>query len=245
MSGSGRGRAFLPELGGQGPSRGRADSRLSRSPRPSRAALARSPRPAVLTLHRKLWQQYVPMDATPRFTLGLGQIGEQPLFRVWPKSTSFPARENKAVRAGAGGRGPGRGQRRPPALTDAGGGGYGHAVVVGVRADSRLQAVEVAVLIRAREAHQGVGCRRRGHTAGDVCLGPWDAFQPCPLAVPSQHPTTSQSPSGYHTPDPGPGGGAPGTSKCTVVSVSGAEPRPWFAATGPFGRPEQVRWEQV
>lgn len=44
----------LPGGGGQGPSRCRADSRLSRSPRPSTAALARSPRPAVLMLHRKL-----------------------------------------------------------------------------------------------------------------------------------------------------------------------------------------------
>ena len=74
------GRAQGP--GGQGPNRSRADSRLSRSPRPSTVALARSPPSAALMLHRKLWQQWVPTDATPRLTLGMGQIGEQPLFRV-------------------------------------------------------------------------------------------------------------------------------------------------------------------
>lgn len=158
--------------GGQGPSRSKADSRLSSSPRPSTAALARSPPSAALMLHRKLWQQWVPMDATPRLTFGgAGQIGEQPLFRLWPKSTMFPAPENEAVSREA--EGTGLGSRLEawlpgPALTDASSGRYGHTVVVRVGADGGFQAVEIAILIRAREADQGVGCGRRGRAVGDI-----------------------------------------------------------------------------
>lgn len=112
------------------------------------------------------------MDATPRSMFGgAGQTGEQPLFRLWPKSTTFPAPENEAVSREAEGLGLGlRLEAWPPgpALTNASGGRYGHAVVVRVGADGGLQAVEIAVLIRAREAHQGVGCERRGHAVGDV-----------------------------------------------------------------------------
>lgn len=118
------------------------------------------------------------MDATPRSMFGgAGQTGEQPLFRLWPKSTTFPARENEAVSREAEGMGLGLGLRLGlrleawppgPALTNASGGRYGHAVVVRVGADGGLQAVEIAVLIRAREAHQRVGCERRGHAVGDV-----------------------------------------------------------------------------
>lgn len=131
------------------------------------------------------------MDATPRLTLGLGQIGEQPLFRVWPKSTSFPAQEDKAVRAGVGGRGLGRGQRRRAALTEAGRGGHRDAVVVRVRAHGRLQAVEVTVLIRAREAHQGAGCggREARHvTPVSGPGGPPSGAPPAPCPLPVRNP---------------------------------------------------------
>lgn len=53
-------------------------------------------------------------------------------------------------------------------VPDASSGRYGHTVVVRVGADGGFQAVEIAILIRAREADQGVGCGRRGRAVGDI-----------------------------------------------------------------------------
>lgn len=65
-----------------------------------------------------------------------------------------------------------------PALTQVGGGRDRHAVTVGVGADGWLQAVPVALLILAGEAHQAVGCRK------DVVSGQ-GVFR-CPLPAPTQ-----------------------------------------------------------
>lgn len=98
-----------------------------------------------------------------------------------------PCRGHRAVRTGrprgAGGRSPGE-----AVLTDASGRGHGHTVVVGVGADGRLQAVEVAVLIRAREAHQAVGCRTRGHLSQSPGTFRGDPSAAPPLPAPPHFP---------------------------------------------------------
>lgn len=69
-------------------------------------------------------------------------------------------------RRAAGGQAGAGGGEAGPALTDARRGGDGHAVVVSAGAHGGLQAVEVAFLVRAREAHEGVGCGRRDRMQG-------------------------------------------------------------------------------
>lgn len=100
-----------------------------------------------------------------------------------------PCRGHRAVRAGRAGPGGAGGHSLGEAgLTDAGRSGHGHTVVVGVRADGRLQAVEVAVLIRAREAHQAVGCRTRGHLSQGPGTFRGDPSAAPPLPAPPHFP---------------------------------------------------------
>lgn len=195
VRGSGRGRAFLPELGESGPAAGRPQS----GPEPLQGRQQAEQEPEAQ--HRGAGAQPPTSraDVTQEALAAVGADGRHAevdagagadrgaaLVQGMAEVHQFPCAGRQGGEGRRGGRGLGRGQRWRAALTEAGRGRHRDAVVVRVRAHGRLQAVEVTVLIRAGEAHQGAGCG--GREARQVTPvsgrgGPPSGVPPWPLPV--------------------------------------------------------------